>query len=155
MHLVAARTQLINSVRGMVKSMGERPPRSTTAAFAGKVNLLIPAELKTALEPLVRYIQTLTEQIGGYDERVEQLADKKYPETRLLRQVKGVGPLIALTYVLTVVDPDRFQRSRQMGSFLGLRPRKCESGDNARSWAFPNVATTTCAGCWCKRRITF
>src|SRR5215472_15654598 len=77
--LVAARTQMINIVRGMVKSMGGRLPRSTTAAFAGKVNLLIPAELKTALRPLVRCIQTLTDQIRGYDERVEQLADKKYP----------------------------------------------------------------------------
>ena len=129
--LVAARTQLINSVRGMVKSMGGRLPRSTTAAFAGKVNLLIPAELKTALAPLVRCIQALSEQIRDYDEQVEQLADKKYPETRLLRQVKGVGPLIALTYVLTVEDPTRFQRSRQMGSFLGLRPRQCESGNSA------------------------
>jgi transposase len=129
--LVTARTQLINSVRGMVKSMGGRLPCSTTAAFAGKVKLLIPAELKTALGPLVRCIQTLTEQIRGYDERVEQLADNKYPETRLLRQVKGVGPLIALTYVLTVEDPNRFQRSRQMGSFLGLRPRQCESGNSA------------------------
>jgi transposase len=116
--LVTARTQLINSVRGMVKSMGGRLPRSTTAAFAAKVKLLIPAELKAALEPLVRSIDNLSEQILCYDERVEQLADKKYPETRLLRQVKGVGPLIALTYVLTVEDPNRFQRSRQMGSFL-------------------------------------
>jgi transposase len=129
--LVTARTQLINSVRGMVKSMGGRLPRSTTAAFAAKVKLLIPAELKAALEPLVRSIDNLSEQILRYDERVEQLADKKYPETRLLRQVKGVGPLIALTYVLTVEDPNRFQRSRQMGSFLGLRPRQCESGNSA------------------------
>jgi transposase len=129
--LVAARTQLINSVRGMVKSMGGRLPRSTTAAFAGKVKLLIPAKLKAALEPLVRCIHTLREQIRRYDERVEQLADKKYPEMRLLRQVKGVGPLIALTYVLTIENPTRFQRSRQMGSFLGLRPRQCEFGSSA------------------------
>jgi len=129
--LVAARTQLINSMRGMVKSMGGRLPRSTTSAFAGKVKLLIPAEMKTALEPLVRCIHSLSEQIRHYDERVEQLADKKYPETRLLRQVKGVGPLIALTYVLTIEDPNRFRRSRQMGSFLGLRPRQCESGNSA------------------------
>lgn len=73
----------------MVKTMGGRLPRSTTAAFAGKVKLLIPAELKAALEPLVRSIHTLSEQIRRYDERVEQLADQKYPETRLLRQVKG------------------------------------------------------------------
>ncbi len=129
--LVAARTQLINGARGMVKSVGGRLPRSTTAAFAGKMQLLIPAELKAALEPLVRSIHTLSEQIHCYDEQVKQLADQKYPETRLLRQVKGVGPLIALTYVLTIEDPNRFQRSRQMGSFLGLRPRQCESGNSA------------------------
>jgi len=129
--LVAARTQLINTVRGMVKSMGGHLPRSTTAAFAGKVGILIPAELKAALEPLVRSIRSLSEQICCYDERVERLADKKYPETRLLRQVKGVGPLIALTYVLTIGDPVRFPRSRQVGSFLGLRPRQFESGDIA------------------------
>jgi transposase len=129
--LVSARTKLINAARGMVKSMGGRLPRSTTAAFAEKVGCLIPVELKAALEPLVRSVRNLSEQIRRYDERIERLADKKYPETRLLRQVKGVGPLIALTYVLTIDDPTRFHRSRQVGSFLGLRPRQCESGDSA------------------------
>jgi transposase len=129
--LVSARTQLINTARGMVKSTGGRLPKSTTAAFAGKVGMLIPVELKATLTPLLRSIQGLTEQIDRYDERVEQLADRKYPETRLLRQVKGVGPLIALTYVLTIEDPGRFRRSRQVGSFLGLRPRQSESGESA------------------------
>jgi transposase len=114
-----------------VKSTGGRLPKSTTAAFAGKVGMLIPVELKATLTPLLRSIQGLTEQIDRYDERVEQLADRKYPETRLLRQVKGVGPLIALTYVLTIEDPGRFRRSRQVGSFLGLRPRQSESGESA------------------------
>lgn len=129
--LVAARTQLINAVRGMVKTIGGRLPKSTTAAFAPKMTTLIPAELKTAVEPLLKSIRALREQIGRYDEQIERLAENKYPETRLLRQVKGVGPLIALTYVLTVEDPTRFRRSRQLGSFLGLRPRPRESGDSA------------------------
>ena len=129
--LVAARTQLINAVRGMVKNTGARLPKCTTAVFALKMGSLVPEELKTAVSPLLKSIRALTEQIRSYDERVEYLAEKKYPETRLLRQVKGVGPLIALTYVLTVEDPNRFRRSRQMGSFFGLRPRQRESGESA------------------------
>ena len=129
--LVAARTQLINAVRGMVKSVGGRLPKSTTAAFAGKVSSLIPSELKVALEPLLSSIAALTEQIAKADEQIAQLAEAKYPETKLLRQVKGVGPLIALTYVLTVGDPHRFAKSRTVGSYLGLRPRQRESGSSA------------------------
>jgi transposase len=129
--LVAARTQLINAVRGMVKSNGSRLPTSTTAAFAAKIAGLVPSELKLAVAPLLKSIQTLSEQIRCYDAQIEQLAEKKYPETKLLRQVKGVGPLIALTYVLTVDDPNRFRRSRQLGSFLGLRPQQRESGESA------------------------
>jgi transposase len=129
--LVAARTQLINAVRGMVKSAGARLPQSTTAAFARKMLPLIPAELKLAVEPLLRSIAALSEQIGRADEQIAVLAEEKYPETRLLRQVKGVGPLIALTFVLTLEDPYRFARSRAVGSYLGLRPRQRESGKSA------------------------
>ena len=129
--LVAARTQLINAVRGMVKTSGGRLPKCTTAAFVHKVGGLIPGELQAAIAPLLTSIQVLTEQIHHFDGQVEQLAEKKYPETRLLRQVKGVGPLIALTYVLTLEDPHRFAHSRDVGSYLGLRPRQRESGDSA------------------------
>ena len=129
--LVAARTQLINAVRGTVKSVGGRLPKSTTAAFAGKVAALIPTELKVALQPLLKSITALTEQIERADEEIARLSEEKYPETRLLRQVKGIGPLIALTYVLTMGDPHRFAKSRTVGSYLGLRPRQRESGASA------------------------
>jgi len=124
-------TQLINAIRGMVKSVGGRLPKSTTAAFAGKVAKLIPAELKAAAAPLLKSITVLTEQIEKANERIVHLAEEKYPETRLLRQVKGIGPLIALTYVLTLEDPHRFAKSRTVGSYLGLRPRQRESGGSA------------------------
>jgi transposase len=129
--LVSARTQLINAVRGMVKSMGGRLPKSTSSAFAGKVPASVPPELKMAVEPLLKSISALTQQIAKADEQIDRLAEKKYPETRLLRQVKGVGPLIALTYVLTLEDPHRFGKSRKVGGYLGLRPRQRESGDSA------------------------
>jgi transposase len=129
--LVSARTQLVNAVRGVVKSAGERLPASTTAAFAIKVAPLIPPALKSALGPLLKSIQHLSEQIHRCDQRVEELAEKKYPETKLLRQVKGVGPLISLAYVLTLENPARFQKSRTVGSYLGLQPKQSESGESA------------------------
>ncbi len=129
--LVAARTQLINAVRGTVKAVGQRLPKSTTAAFAHKVKPLIPRELRLALEPQLKSIHGLSEQIDRLDERIAGLAEGKYPETKLLRQVKGVGPLIALTFVLTLEDPYRFARSRTVGSYLGLRPKQRESGGSA------------------------
>jgi len=129
--LVTARTQLVNSVRGMAKAVGGRLPRSTTAAFGHQALPQIPEALKPAVAPLLTSICALSEQIRRYDEQIERLAERKYPETRLLRQVKGVGPLIALTYVLTIDDPTRFRRSRDVGSFLGLRPKQCESGDSS------------------------
>ncbi len=126
--LVAARTQLVNTVRGVVKSMGGRLPASTTAAFAKKVATLIPPALKPALAPLLKSIRDLSNQIRRCDERVGQLAEKKYPETKLLQQVKGVGPVVSLAYVLTLEDPKRFSKSRTVGSYLGLRPKHSESG---------------------------
>ena len=129
--LVAARTQLINAARGLVKAMGGWLPKSTTGAFACRTTSAIPQPLRVALAPLVKSIRELSEQIRQCDGRIEELADTKYAETRLLRQVKGVGTLTALTYVLTVEDPYRFPKSRAVGCYLGLRPRQNQSGESA------------------------
>ena len=63
------------------------------------------------------------------DREVERLCRERYPETEILRQVKGVGPITALCFVLTLEDPSRFRRSRSVGAYLGLRPRQRDSGD--------------------------
>ncbi len=69
-------------------------------------------------------------QLAGHgDQRIEALASKRYPETDLLRQVSGVGSLTALSFVLRVEDPQRFRRSRALGAYLGLQPRRSQSGD--------------------------
>lgn len=129
--LVAARTQLINAARGMVKALGGRLPKSTTGAFANKVASAIPEPLRAALAPLMKSLGSLTEQIRRYDRQIEELAESKYPQTRFLRQVKGVAALTALAYVLTLEDPKRFPKSRAVGCYLGLRPRQNESGESA------------------------
>ena len=96
--LVAARTQLINACRGMVKAMGGRLPKCTTAVFASRMKDSVPCELQAALRPLLASVCALSEQIKRCDLKVRALAAKQYPETMLLQQVQGVGPLVSLTY---------------------------------------------------------
>jgi transposase len=74
------------------------------------------------LEPLLREVESLNERIREYDQRMEQIAKQAYPEVALLKQVKGVETQIALTYRLTIDDPHRFAKSRDVGCFLGLHP---------------------------------
>src|SRR3989442_5682355 len=80
------------------------------------------AELREVLEPLLKEIESLNARIKEYDERMERIAKESYPQVELLKQVKGVGTQIALTYVLTLDDPHRFAKSREAGCFLGLKP---------------------------------
>jgi transposase len=117
--LVSMRTQLINATRGLVKSMGARLPKCSSPSFPDKVEEMLPAEVREALLPLVRLAEELSEGIKVYDERIEKLGREKYAHTELLRQVKGVGPLTSLAYVLTLENPDRFRKSREVGPYLG------------------------------------
>ena len=126
--LVRARTQLINHVRGAVKAVGARLPASSAPAFVPKVTPHLPAELREALAPLLRLVATLTHEIRGLEHQLEDVAATRYPETRQLRQVGGVGLLTALCYVLTLEDPRRFRQSRAVGAYLGLCPRQDQSG---------------------------
>jgi len=128
--LVAARTELINATRGLVKSMGTRLPKCSSASFAEKVEGTVPAELRDALLPLVRMTAALSDCIQEYDEKIEKLGREKYGHTALLRQVKGVGPITALAYVLTLENPDRFVKSRDVGPYLGLVPKQEDSGES-------------------------
>jgi transposase len=118
--LVGARTKLVNHVRGMVKSFGGRLPKCTAENFHNKVAEHLPRELASALEPIVVTIVSLTERIRDYDRKLEDVAEELYPETGLLRQVHGVGVLTALAFVLTLEDPSRFAKSREVGAYLGL-----------------------------------
>ncbi len=126
--LIKARTQLINHVRGMMKSVGGRLPKSSTPSFHKKAAGGIPELIKSALVPILETLEKISQQIQNYDRQIEQLSREKYPETKLLTEVNGIGNLTALTYVLTLENPHRFERSRAVGSFLGLRPRQGDSG---------------------------
>ncbi len=127
--LVRSRTLLINHVRGIVKSCGDRLPSCSAHSFSKKVEPSIPNPLRPALLPLLEMISALTQQIRAYDRQIETLCQAQYPETRSLQQVSGVGALTALAFVLTLEDPSRFAKSREVGPALGLVPRRDQSGD--------------------------
>ena len=129
--LVAARTKLINAARGLTKSLGGRLPRCSSSCFSQRIREQMPKEFASILTPLATAIDALGEQIRCYDKRIETLAEQRYPETAVLRQITGVGALTSLAFVLTLFDKERFARSRDVGPYLGLVPRQDESGERS------------------------
>jgi transposase len=127
--MVEARTMLINFARGITKTLGHRLPASTTHCFVERVRAAVPQALQPALLPLLEVLAEITAQMEDLDRKIEGLAEHRYPQTRWLQQAPGVGTLTALTFVLTVGDPARFEHSRDVGPFLGLVPRRRQSGE--------------------------
>ncbi len=126
--LVRARANLVNQARGQAKALGQRLPQCTTGGFASRLRQEQLLELYPGLAAQVELIGQLTQQIRALEKQIETLCAERYPETTLLRQVPGVGALTALAFVLTIEDPRRFWRSRQVGAYLGFRPKRRQSG---------------------------
>ena len=131
--LVEARTELINATRGLVKSLGTRLPQCSSRSFGHIVGDAIPAEAREALLPLVQLADGMSACIKDYDRRIEELASEKYGHTKLLRQVKGVGPITSLAYVLTLEKPERFPKSRDVGPYVCLLYTSPSPRDRTRS----------------------
>ncbi len=128
--LVSTRTALVNAARGLTKSYGQRLRKCGTEQMNREIAQGLSPELRDVLEPLLKEVESLNERIQEYDARMEKIARESYPHVALLKQVKGVGTQIALTYVLTLEDPQRFRKSRDVGCFLGLRPGRRNSGQS-------------------------
>jgi transposase len=127
--LVSTRTQLVNHVRGTVKSFAHRLPKCPARSFHKRAAEHVPEALLPALGPILEQSGSLTERIRDYDRKLEAISKEHYPETDLLRQVEGIGTLTALTFVLTLENPYRFEKSRSVGAYLGLVPARDQSGD--------------------------
>jgi transposase len=128
--LVDCRSQLVNHVRGTVKSFGARLPKCPARSFHNRAAEHVPEPLLPAIGPILEQIGSLTERIRQYDRKLETVSEEHYPQTELLRQVEGIGPLTALTFVLTLEDPHRFEESRSVGAYLGLVPANDRSGES-------------------------
>lgn len=145
--LVGARTALINHVRGAVKSYGERLAPCGADVFAKKATDQVPSPLRPALEPLLEQIALMTTQIKAYDQKIATLSEA-YPAVELLRSVPGVGPLTAIAYVLTIESARRFSSARHVGSYLGLVPRRDQSGERD-----PQLRITKAGDCFMRRLL--
>lgn len=117
--LVEARTKLVNTLRGLVKTLGSRLRKCDADTITVKTLEGLPEVVHKIVAPLAVQIQTLTAGIEDYDARIAAIA-KQDAETQRLKQVKGVGNLIALTFMRTLGDKRRFERSRDVGCYLGL-----------------------------------
>jgi transposase len=128
--LVRTRTGLVNTARGLAKSYGERLRSCNVRNVNPEKAEGLSAELQASLQPLLAAIESVSERIAEYNQRIEKLAQESYPQVALLKQVKGVGTLIALTFLLTLEDPHRFRKSRDVGCYLGLQPGRRNSGQS-------------------------
>ena len=126
--LVEARTALINHVRGCVKAFGCRIRQCDADRFVEVAQAEVPEALRSTLCGVLASLAEMNEQIYAYECQIEHLCQTKYRETSWLRQVSGVGAITALAFRLTIDDAERFQRSRDVGSYLGLVPASRQSG---------------------------
>jgi transposase len=127
--MIRMRTTAVNAVRSLIKPLGHRLPLCSTECFPKRCRAELTPQLLTTVDPLLVQIEQLTAQISHYDQRIRMLSESTFPDTKLLTQIPGVGPMTALTFVLTIADKTRFEQSRDVGCYLGLRPRRSQSGD--------------------------
>lgn len=151
--LVRTRTMLVNAARGLTKSYGERLRGCNARGMNPKSAQDLSPELKYALEPMMHQIESASERICQYDQMLESMARNRYPEAERLKQIKGVGTLIALTYILTLEDPYRSARA-------GMQPATWDSNleDATRDRASRRCtsvkrAIRTCEHSWCRLHI--
>jgi transposase len=126
--MVEARTKWINTTRGLLRSFGYKVAGKSSETFVERVyKLELPSELRVVLAPLLEQLDLLSDEIKRRDEHLEEMI-KDLPEVEHLREIPGVGPVVATYFVLTIDDPQRFRHSRDVPSFFGLRPSMRESG---------------------------
>jgi transposase len=126
--LVRSRALLVNTARSLAKGFGLRLPASISPTFGKRALNLVSESLATALKGLLELIDALSLKIRNYDGSIAELAEQ-CPEMVRLASVPGVGKLTAATFVLTLGRKERFAHSRDVGSFLGMRPRQRQSGE--------------------------
>jgi transposase len=129
--LVRQRTGMVNTLRGVIKSMGLRIPSSSAEAFHLRARefLAEQPELEPALAPALKALESLTEQIRAYEKSIHEAARTHHPQALKLQQIPSIGPITSLAFVLTIEDPGRFKDPRDVGAYLGLVPRRDQSGD--------------------------
>lgn len=129
--LVKSRTTIISAVRGLLKSKGITISDSSTESFATKAQeeIKVYKELYLVIKNMLEIVKEITVKVKSYDKMIQKIIEKKYPEAKQLQQITGVGPITSLTFILTLADPTRFKKSRDAGAYIGLVPKRDQSGE--------------------------
>lgn len=144
-NLVRQRVDIISSVRFTLKSLGITLPSPNSESFARHARRTLAKEhsdMLVLIEPSLRVLDGMTEQIRSLEKSIAAMAAEKYPESEFLSQVGGVGRLTSLTFILTIGDPTRFQRKRDVAAFLGLVPRRDQSGETDKQLRISKAGNT-------------
>jgi transposase len=140
--LVRERTRLVSSVRSISKSFAFRVPKCRTALFPAVAREKLPEEILAMVGPLLDTVETLTQQIERAEATLSELAQEVFPESELVRQIPGVGVVTSLAFVLTLDDPARFAHSRDVPAYLGLVPKRDQSGQMDRQLGISKAGDT-------------
>ena len=126
--LVRARVGLINAVRFTLKSLGYSVANPASERFHTTVMEEVPEGCREVIRPMVEVPEKITAQIREMEREITRLGKECYPQPEKLRQITGVGPITSLYFVLKIGDVSRFGRTRDIGAYLGLTPRRDQSG---------------------------
>jgi len=128
--LVSSRTSLVNTTRGLLKSQGAGLPVGMhTDAFARKAREhLSPEDLKMVCH-LLDTIESISKQIKVLEKEIHTMIAQEYPEAQRLQEIPGIGPITAIAFVLILEHHSRFTNARDVGPFLGLTPKRDQSGN--------------------------
>jgi transposase len=128
--LVGQRITLENQIRGLAVVFGARLPRRLSPAFVDEVIAMSDGitGLSSAMRGLVAARDAVLAAIAAIDTDMKRLV-RASEACRRLMTIPGVGPLTALAFTAAIDDPTRFRRSRDLGAYLGLVPRRYQSGE--------------------------
>src|SRR5579863_3799426 len=127
--LVSIRRDLENQVRSLLKEIGLLFPRAIGGQFRNHVRRLLDEHvLRSVVEGLLAVHEQVEEQQAALDKRVRDEA-KADETTRRLMSVPGVGVVTALAFRHTIDDPTRFRSTQAIVAYLGLTPRRKQSGE--------------------------
>jgi transposase len=128
--LVKIKRDLENQIRGSLKTFGRVIGRAKDGVFGERAQALLAAQPNVAgfVQPLLEAREHIGRQLAILDRQVKRLARESKP-ARCLMSVPGVGPVTALAFMTAIDNPRRFGRSRNVGAYLGLTPRRHASGE--------------------------
>ena len=129
-NLVGQRVTLENQIRGLAVVFGVRLPRALSPAFIKQALGASEgvAGLSAALRGLIAARDAVMGAVAAIDADMERIV-RASEACRRLMTIPGVGKLTALAFTAAIDDPERFRRSRDLGAYLGLVPRRYQSGE--------------------------